>query len=215
MHTLLDKKLKQFSSFLNITPDAFDSKNVKSKEEFVEAVIHLFVQMPNLFNSFLFRIFDWRIKTVSKASFSTLDSDNVGSFKDIVNSGQLNTWLRNLQAETGLVFPRPVLSTASYFVQLLLVLVPLVLSIIALVFNFGLLLPIYGLFKVGVLLLIIVVPYLVASFMFPNFFRPNKLPKIVSYRDLVDQVVWLNRYDFIEDDYKMTRSELEKIFESL
>ncbi len=211
----IQEKVSRFSQFLGITEDAFNVKIISNHEDFSNEAMLVFKESPSIFRKFLYKIFDLRIRKFLKNKFSIMGFNDDDLIRDIFPGGQILRTLNFLETESGLIFPKPVLSNLSFYVQIALLVVPGLALGVLLFLKIEFFIVLYGLVKIGAIVLVITIPYLIAYLIFPDFFRSTRFPNIVTYRDLISDLIWSNQYAFVEDDYKLTKQELEKLFEVL
>ncbi len=209
-------KVLAFCSFMNMTSDAFDLKRISNGQDFIDQIILLFKDDHRIFNSFVYKIFDLRVRHSLAENYSEEGFKDDQPIEDLLPRDLGGGRLKKLESELRLIFPRPVLSKASFLVQLLLFLVPLALVIIALmIVRVEFLIVLYGVVKFGAVIFLISVPYIIGYFIFPRFFQASELLNVKTYHDLVQDLVLMNRYYLAEDDFKHAREELKSLIESL
>jgi hypothetical protein len=210
-----DKKISVFCSFLNITEDAIKLRDIENDQDFIDQIISLFKENNHIFNGFLYKIFDLRVRYAFKEVYEEGDFTDDQPIEDILPKGFAESRLKYLESEIKLIFPRPVLSKLSLSVQLALFLLPVSLFILAIVFHVEFLIVLYGLVKLGIIIILILLPNLIGYFLFPKFYQPSKLVGINTYHDLIQDLVLMNRYYYTENDYKLTAEELKDFLQSL
>jgi hypothetical protein len=211
----MKKKLERFAKLIGITPDAFITAAINDDESFCAQVIMLFKEDPKIFRSFLFAIFDLRVRSVLNLKYDKKVGKISESIKSIFNQHKLHFYLEELEHETGLIFPKAVISNLSFHVQTALLVVPFLAVVYFLFLNPMFLIVVYGVVKIGAGIVVIIVPYAIAYLLFPTFFQPNRLFKISTYEDLINDLVWTYQFEFSDNDFVLTKEELKKIFNSL
>lgn len=211
----MNRKVSNFAVFLGITEDAFDAKRIVSKEQFIDEIISILLEHPQLFRLFLYKIFDVRVREALNNSFAQKGFRDDEPIENILRNEGVVSKFKVLESETGLMFPRPVLSNLSFYMQIILLLFPAIFFVVMFVLNIELMPALYGVVKIGAIGFFIVIPYFITYLVFPKLFAPTKLSGIKTYHDLIMNLVWTNQFVFIEDEYTLTKSELSKLIDSL
>lgn len=206
----LKKRILKFCDYFEMR-DLIDPERIKNEDDFRSDVRMIFKENPRIFSNFLSKVFDSRIRFVLQRFYSIEGFESEKPISNVLPYKYRVEIIRTLKRETELVFPRPVLSKISLIIQVGLFIVPMLLFLFFFVVNFEFVIVTHGFLRIGALFICGSILNVVAYLCFPNFFRPSKFPGVHTYKDLLDDVVLLNRYDFIEDEYALTLNELERV----
>ncbi|RAV98532.1 hypothetical protein [Pseudochryseolinea flava] len=200
----------EMEAFLGVSGKSVRRPSDDNEDDFVDHVVELFKENRRFFNQFLFKIFDLKLRASLKTLYSMSDFEDK-LFNEIFPSRTGRLRVKALESDTGLVFPKLMLSTRNLVIQLCVFIVPVFSFVILMLFNIEIFVAIYSAVKLSIFLPLVGIPYLILYIFFPAFYHPNEMKGVRTYRDLVEDLIVFNRYAYIEDDYRLTRLELRKL----
>ncbi|MBT1688392.1 hypothetical protein [Dawidia soli] len=215
MNTDLRAKTLAIVSQIGADENLFVGHAMISEDAVVGRFVEVFDERRDLLRKFLYPIFDQRIRGALSTITSLNTFDGQTPIKEIFPPRYLRGDLKELAKQTGLVLPEPVSGKLSLFISLGVFLGSCVLAIVAVVMRPEILIVLFGLVKSGVIVVLLFIPNVVVYFLFPALFRSGSLGDIDTYRALTEYVVRRNYYDYVEDQYRLTRQELRRMLNGL
>jgi hypothetical protein len=213
MSEVLRDRVLAVAASVGIEDGIFAGDSEMDEGAVVERFVDLFDERPDIFRKFLYPIFDSRVR----AGLETIASpDKFGDqtpINEIFPPRYLRGDFKALGKETGLVLPEPMSSNLSLIVFFGLFLGTCVLAVVAVIIMPEIFIILFGLIKTGAILIVLAIPSVAAHFLFPALSRESSLGDIHTYRELIEYVVRRNYYDYVDNQYWLTRRELRLMLE--
>jgi hypothetical protein len=187
-------------------------RNSTRPEEFISNSIDSFKRNESLFKQFLY----WYI--YNKIEILLIDEEDVkevhqtDSINDLLPKNTRKAILKNFEMESDLILPRPVMSTFSFILLSLLVLIPVIL-VIYFAFLYPETLPfIFELFVFSGGVILIFTFVILIHFLKPELLASSDLPRIKNYDDFVKEALKINEHLFRINEYQRTVVELGNLY---
>jgi len=170
----------------------------------IEDIIELFKKDHYIFKQFLKVVFYERIKSY------TLDIDPFAPIESLFPRKYRYGMDKDLENKTSLSFPKMILSNRRMRLLLLSVFLPICLVIFLVVTDLAFLVVPMSALGITFYIFVIAIPYIVISIISPSFFMPYDWVNINTINDLISDMVIDNYSKFAENNFSLTRKELEK-----